>query len=99
MVGLNYKGGYHMLVEYCKYLLTLIKNEMMTYKSVTKDLVSWFPKLKLGGVIAGHDYFNKRVEVQKAVDEYLAEHQIALMLHRVDVTARIGIFYPLSSHS
>jgi hypothetical protein len=36
---------------------------------------------------------------RKAVDEYLAEHQFALMLHRVDVTARIGIFYPLSSHS
>lgn len=26
------------------------------YKNVKTDIESWFPKLKLGGIIAGHDY-------------------------------------------
>jgi predicted O-methyltransferase YrrM len=55
------------------------------YESVTKDLVSWFPKLKLGGIIAGHDYFNKRVEVQKAVDEYFenTKHELAFSVDKI----------------
>lgn len=26
------------------------------HESVTKDLISWFPKIKNGGIISGHDY-------------------------------------------
>lgn len=45
------------------------------YTSVLEDLDSWFPKVRLGGIIAGHDYLNGMLPegdfgVQSAVDEY-----------------------------
>ena len=39
------------------------------YKAVKKDLESWWPKIKQGGVLAGHDY-NK--DVFKAVNEFFS---------------------------
>lgn len=44
------------------------------YESVKSDLNSWFPKVKKGGVIAGHDYYeNEWFEVKKAVDEFFID--------------------------
>jgi predicted O-methyltransferase YrrM len=40
------------------------------YDSVVKDLAAWWPKLKPGGIFAGHDY--PWHEVEKAVDEHAA---------------------------
>lgn len=45
------------------------------YRSVWGDLEVWYPKIKNGGVIAGHDYKNSfvrknLVEVKRAVDNY-----------------------------
>jgi len=28
-----------------------------TYESVKKDILAWYPKVKKGGIIAGHNYF------------------------------------------
>lgn len=36
------------------------------FKSVLEDVHSWFPKVKKGGIIAGHDY--RAPDVKKAVD-------------------------------
>jgi predicted O-methyltransferase YrrM len=38
------------------------------YDSVVKDINAWLPKIKQGGIISGHDYFNP-CGVKKAVDE------------------------------
>jgi len=41
-----------------------------TYESVKEDSIIWLPKLKKGGIIAGHDYFTKvHAGVKQAVDE------------------------------
>lgn len=40
------------------------------YHDVKKDIEAWFPKVKIGGVIAGHDYKNGWTDVDKAVDEF-----------------------------
>jgi predicted O-methyltransferase YrrM len=41
------------------------------YESVRKDIVSWFPKLKYRGIMAGHDYNNNGIcRVKQAVDEF-----------------------------
>lgn len=40
------------------------------YEAVKKDLKGWFPKLKIGGVIAGHDYNEPSCGVRQAVDEF-----------------------------
>jgi predicted O-methyltransferase YrrM len=39
-----------------------------TYEDVMNDLISWYPKVKSGGAIAGHDYQGEGVK--KAVDEF-----------------------------
>jgi len=39
------------------------------YESVKKDINAWFPKLKKGGIIAGHDY-TWCEDVRKAVNEF-----------------------------
>ncbi len=45
------------------------------YRSVWADLGAWYPKIKAGGVLAGHDYKNScvrknLVEVKRAVDRF-----------------------------
>ena len=51
------------------------------YESVTKDISCWFPKIKKGGIISGHDYFNSiefggNFGVKKAVDEFFGEKNL-----------------------
>lgn len=42
-----------------------------TYESISRDIDAWLPKVKKGGIIAGHDYNNTRYNfnVAKAVNE------------------------------
>lgn len=43
-----------------------------SYENVKEDITSWFPKIKIGGFIAGHDYNPKWPSVVRAVDEFLS---------------------------
>lgn len=51
------------------------------YDAVIEDLTIWAPKVRLGGVIAGHDYrvVSKKptIHVVAAVNAYTSQHQIA----------------------
>ncbi len=42
------------------------------YKDIKNDIETWLPKVKKGGIIAGHDY-RTHEGVKKAVDELLPE--------------------------
>ena len=46
-----------------------------TYNAVLQDLKSWYPKIKKGGIFAGHDYFYNEnipwVQVKPAVLDFL----------------------------
>lgn len=42
-----------------------------SYESVKKDILSWYPKIKKGGIIAGHDYSTYHPGVIKAIDELI----------------------------
>ena len=46
-----------------------------SYKSVYEDLTSVFPKVKSGGIIAGHDYFGTH-EVILAVNDFIKTKNI-----------------------
>ena len=58
-----------------------------TYEAVTQDLDAWFPKVKVGGVIAGHDYISKEDTIRlghsvpfgviEAVDDFRKKHGFA----------------------
>lgn len=41
------------------------------YASVKADLNAWWPKIKPGGILAGHDYCSGWVGVSQAVDEFV----------------------------
>ena len=39
------------------------------YESVKADIDAWWPKVKVGGVLMGHDYADANYGVKRAVDE------------------------------
>jgi hypothetical protein len=56
--------------------------------AVYKDLVNWYPKVKSGGIFAGHDYINIKDEindfgVKDAVDEFFAEKGISIKIEDI----------------
>lgn len=48
------------------------------YESVKADLNNFYPKLKSGGIFAGHDYGEKSCGVGKAVDEFVKKNNLKL---------------------
>lgn len=49
------------------------------YEEVRRDLESWYPKLRAGGVLAGHDYTPAWPGVVRAVEEFFPAHRIVRM--------------------
>lgn len=49
-----------------------------TYEGVLKDLVSWYPKVKKGGMVCGHDYELYWSGVVQAVDEFIGKDNIKM---------------------
>lgn len=48
------------------------------YDSFRADLWAWFPKVKRGGLIGGHDYASPYPGIIKAVDEHLANETVQM---------------------
>jgi len=46
------------------------------YECVKKDLAAWIPKVKKGGLIAGHDISNRSYGVKQAVEEITTDYTI-----------------------
>jgi len=60
------------------------------YQSVKDDLNAWHKKVRKGGIMSGHDYYESRsgmLGVIKAVDEFVAEHGYNLQLTEWDKDA------------
>jgi len=56
-----------------------------SYEGVLRDLISWWPKVRKGGLISGHDYGGKgdrtgRFGVKKAVDGFFKEKDCEVRL-------------------
>lgn len=50
-----------------------------SYEGCKSDIDSWLPKIKSGGILAGHDYFQTNWDgVVQAVDELVSEHNLEL---------------------
>lgn len=48
-----------------------------TYESVKKDIEQWWPKVREGGILAGHDYVNRKLYgVIPAVNEFVEANNI-----------------------
>ena len=46
------------------------------YESVKADILAWMPKIKKGGILAGHDYMLGHSGVIRAVDELVESPEI-----------------------
>lgn len=45
------------------------------------DMIKWWPKIKTGGVLAGHDYWRRyRYEVMDVANAFLFEHRLLMRL-------------------
>jgi SAM-dependent MidA family methyltransferase len=58
-----------------------------SYISAKKDIEAWYPKLKIGGIFAGHDYLDKppQFEVKKAVDEFAQNNNLTIYTTTSDI--------------
>lgn len=61
------------------------------YEDVKEDMETWYPKVRKGGILSGHDYYPKcaRGAVIKAVDEVVASLGVKLELTEWDMEAYV----------
>ena len=48
------------------------------YDSVKNDILTWLPKVKVGGVLAGHDYDEYHIESHNAVNDTLGKENVVM---------------------
>jgi O-methyltransferase len=70
--------------------IALLRLDTDWYASTKHELLHLYPRLALGGVLILDDYGYWQ-GARRAVDEYLAEHNVALLLNRIDNTGRIAL--------
>lgn len=70
--------------------IALLRLDTDWYESTRHELIHLYPRLVSGGVLIIDDYGHWK-GARKAVDEYLKENSIQLLLNRVDYTGRIAL--------
>jgi O-methyltransferase len=70
--------------------IALLRLDTDWYSSTKHELVHLYPRLAPGGVLILDDYAYWQ-GARRAVDEYMAEHGLTLLLTRVDSTARLAV--------
>ena len=70
--------------------IALLRLDTDWYSSTKHELVHLFPRLTTGGVLILDDYGYWQ-GARRAVDEYLTENGLRLLLNRIDNTARIAL--------
>jgi hypothetical protein len=64
-----------------------------SYEGVKKDLESWYPKVKPGAVIAGHDFINPAYGVFEAVGHFTQARSIKVFVIKEDHDADAGFYF------
>jgi len=76
------------------------------YKNVMDDLNTWYPKVKPGGIISGHDYVDGLfqytggyvlMEVKRAVDEFFKDKNVAISYTKEDIAETLNSWYLIKS--
>lgn len=70
--------------------IAILRLDTDWYESTKHELVHLYPRLSVGGTLILDDYGYWRGS-RAAVDEYIAEHQLKLLLHRIDHSGRACI--------
>ena len=70
--------------------IALLRLDTDWYESTRHEMIHLFPRLVSGGVLIIDDYgFWKGA--RKAIDEYLEENKVKILLNRLDYTGRIAV--------
>ena len=70
--------------------IAILRLDTDWYESTKHELIHLFPKLVSGGVLILDDY-GHWAGAKKAVDEYISQNKIQILLNRIDDTGRIAI--------
>jgi O-methyltransferase len=70
--------------------IALLRLDTDWYSSTKHELVHLYPRLASGGVLIVDDYAYWQ-GARQAVDEYIQENDLSLLLNRIDYTARIAV--------
>ncbi len=70
--------------------IALLRLDTDWYESTKHELEHLFPRLVVGGVLIIDDYGDWQ-GARDAVDEYMAKHNLKMLLNRVDGTGRVAI--------
>jgi O-methyltransferase len=78
------------LPEHAPEDIALLRLDTDWYASTKHELLHLYPRLARGGVLILDDYGYWQ-GARRAVDEYVAENELTLLLNRIDNTARIAV--------
>lgn len=70
--------------------IALLRLDTDWYESTYHELIHLYPRLSVGGVLVIDDYGHWE-GARKAVDQYIAENNLKLLLNRIDYTGRIAV--------
>jgi O-methyltransferase len=70
--------------------IALLRLDTDWYSSTKHELVHLYPRLARGGVLIVDDYAYWQ-GARQAVDEYIEESELSLLLNRIDYTARMAV--------
>lgn len=70
--------------------IALLRLDTDWYESTRHEMVHLYPRLRPGGVLIIDDYGHWQ-GARKAIDEFIAERKLKLLLNRVDYTGRIAV--------
>lgn len=76
--------------QYVPEKIALLRLDTDWYESTRHEMEHLFPRLVRGGVLIIDDYGHWQ-GARKAVDEYIRQHGIRIMLNRIDYTGRIAV--------
>lgn len=77
------------LPEWAPESIAILRLDTDWYESTRHELVHLYPRIVDGGVLLIDDY-GAWQGARKAVDEYIADHSLSILLNRIDDTGRIG---------
>lgn len=70
--------------------ISLLRLDTDWYESTKHEMKYLYPRLSAGGVLIIDDYGHWKGS-REAVDQYLEENNIRILLHRIDYTGRIAV--------
>jgi O-methyltransferase len=73
--------------------IALLRLDTDLYASTAHEMEHLFPRISPGGVLIVDDY-GEFLGAKAAIDEYLKEHDVVLLLSRIDHTGRLAVVPP-----